>query len=220
MTPNGVGTDLAIDAEQSRRCYGEVAAKLGIQKENTTILLFGANNFRLKGLHDLLTAIAAFKRQTPSRRLVLIAAGSGKQEKYRALAKRLNIENDVYFTGYTNAIQNYLAICDVAVLPSYYDPCSRFILEGLAIEKPVITTRYNGASEFYQHYRHGIILDEPNNIELFVKGLDFVSLPENRIKMSEAIRQDALLESLSIETHCTALMNLYQTIYNRKQNLK
>lgn len=220
MTPNGVGTDLAIDAEQSRRCYGEVAAKLGIQKENTTILLFGANNFRLKGLHDLLTAIAAFKRQTPSRRLVLIAAGSGKQEKYRALAKRLNIENDVYFTGYTNAIQNYLAICDVAVLPSYYDPCSRFILEGLALEKPVITTRYNGASEFYQHYRHGIILDEPNNIELFVKGLDFVSLPENRIKMSEAIRQDALLESLSIETHCTALMNLYQTIYNRKQNLK
>ena len=131
---------------------------------------------------------------------------------------RSAIEKDVYFTGYTNVIQNYLAICDVAVLPSYYDPCSRFILEGLAIAKPVITTRYNGAAEFYQNHRHGIILDEPNNIEPFVNGLDTVSQPKNRQRMAEAILKDNLKQAVSIEAHCNALMGLYRSLYNRKQN--
>ena len=218
MTPNGVSTDMALDPKQCQKDYQSIAAELAINKDNTTLLLFGANNFRLKGLYDLLVAMSKFKQRTPSRRLALIIAGSGKQGPYRKLAKKLNIATDVFFTGYTGTLQNYLSICDVAVLPSYYDPCSRFILEGLALAKPVITTRYNGASEFYQNTRHGVILDEPNNLRQFFDGLTLVSQPENRLKMSEAIRQDALLASLSIQTHCAALTNLYQTICERKQN--
>jgi len=219
MTPNGVSTEMAIDPDQSQKHYQQIAAKLGLQKNNTTLLLFGANNFRLKGLYDLLVALSQFKQRNSSHRLALIVAGSGKQDKYRKLARKLNIENDIFFTGYTMTLQNYLFLCDAAVLPSYYDPCSRFILEGLALGKPVITTRYNGASEYYQNARHGIILDEPSNIEQFVEGLETVSQPQNRLKMARAIHQDALLKSLSIETHCMALMNLYQTIYERKQSL-
>jgi UDP-glucose:(heptosyl)LPS alpha-1,3-glucosyltransferase len=219
MAPNGVNIDMAIDAEQSQKEYRRIATALDLKKENSTLLLFGANNFRLKGLHDLLVAMAKFKQRFGSqRRLVLIVAGSGKQAPYRTRAKQLNLENDIYFTGYTNALQNFLAVCDVAVLPSYYDPCSRFILEGLAVAKPVITTRYNGASEFYQNTRHGVILDEPNNLRQFFDGLNLVSQPETRLTMSEAIRQDNLLKSVSIEAHCTALTNLYQTICERKQN--
>lgn len=219
MTPNGVSTEMAIDPDQSQKHYQQIAAELGLQKNNTTLLLFGANNFRLKGLYDLLVAMSQFKQRNGSHRLALIVAGSGKQDKYRKLAQKLNIENDIFFTGYTTTLQNYLFLCDAAVLPSYYDPCSRFILEGLALGKPVITTRYNGASEYYQNARHGIILDEPSNIEQFVEGLKTVSQPQNRLKMARAIHQDALLKSLSIETHCMALMNLYQTIHERKQNL-
>lgn len=219
LTPNGVETELAIDAEQSREFERQIVSGLHLDRLNATLLLFGANNFRLKGLHDLLAAIAAFKRKTPSQRVALIVAGSGKQSAYRKLAQKLNIENDVFFTGYTSAIQDYLALCDVAVLPSYYDPCSRFILEGLAIAKPVITTRYNGASEFYRHGRHGIVLDEPGHIEQFVSGLEIVSHPQNRRQMAEAIRQDNLKQAVSIETHCIALTSLYRTLFKRKQNI-
>ena len=218
MTPNGVETHLGIDAEQSRQFEQHIVSTLGLDRANTTLLLFGANNFRLKGLHDLLAAMAAFKRKNPSRRLALIVAGSGKQSTYRKQAAGLAIEQDVYFTGYTNVIQDYLAICDVAVLPSYYDPCSRFILEGLAIAKPVITTRYNGASEFYRHGRHGIILDAPNHLDPFVNGLETVAQPEMRRQMAAAIVQDNLKQAVSIETHCQSLRNLYQSLYERKQN--
>ncbi len=218
MTPNAVETELEIDIQQSKRNEQTIISELRLERNSTMLLLFGANNFRLKGLHDLLTAAAAFKRKKPSQRIALIVAGSGRQTAYRALARKLKIDRDLYFTGYTNAIQNYLAICDVAVLPSYYDPCSRFILEGLAIAKPVMTTRYNGASEFYQHLRHGIVLDEPDNIEQFVEGLEILSQVKKRREMSDAIRQDNLKQTVSIKAHCNALMRLYQSIYARKQN--
>ena len=217
MTPNGVCTDLDIDPEECRRCEHTVVSTLGADRKHTTLLLFAANNFRLKGLRDLLVAMGRFKQRTPSRRLALIVAGSGRQGPYRTLAETLNIGRDVYFTGYTSAIQHYLAFCDAAVLPSYYDPCSRFILEGLALAKPVLTTRYNGACDFYRHLRHGVILDEPNRIEPFVHGLTALSQPENRLAMAEAIRQDNLKQSVSIAAHCRALMNLYQSILLEKQ---
>ena len=47
---------------------------------------------------------------------------------------------------------------------SWYDPCSRFILEGLALTKPVVTTRLNGACEQYQADRHGFTIDNPASI--------------------------------------------------------
>jgi len=217
MTPNGVNTELAIDAAAAAKKEQDIARALKLDRTNATLLLFGANNFRLKGLYDLLYAMAAFKRQSPNRRIALIVAGSGKQTPYRRLAAKWNIADDIYFTGYTDSIQDYLSICDAAVLPSYYDPCSRFILEGLAIAKPVLTTRYNGASEYYQHLRHGIILNEPNNLHAFVEGLDALSQPRKRQAMSVAIRQDNLKPTVSIEMHCDVLMKLYENLYQRKQ---
>jgi len=216
LTPGGVKIPLPIDPDQAGHCERQVISALQADRSQATVLLFAANNFRLKGLHDLLNAMSVFKQRMPSHRLVLIVAGSGKQRPFRRLAARLNIDSDVYFAGYTDAVENYLAICDAAVLPTYYDPCSRFILEALALTKPVLTTRYNGAAEVYQHLRHGIILDEPNPIEPFVHGLTALSQPENRRHMSEAIRQDGLTQAVSIENHCTALINLYQSIYNQK----
>ena len=216
MTPNGVDTELAIDLAAAAKNEQDIIRTLNLDRTKTTLLLFGANNFRLKGLYDLLAAMAGFKRQTSDRRIALIVAGSGKQTPYRRLAAQWNIADDVYFTGYTDSIQNYLAVCDAAVLPSYYDPCSRFILEGLAIAKPVLTTRYNGASEYYQHLRHGIILDAPNHRSAFIEGLNVLSNPQQRQAMSEAIQQDNLKPTVSIEMHCDALMNLYETLYQRK----
>lgn len=219
LTPGGVKTPLPIDPTQVERCEREILTALDADRPHTTLLLFAANNFRLKGLHDLLCAMSVFKQQMSSGRLGLIVAGTGKQPPYHRLAKRLGIAKDVYFVGYTNAIENYLAMCDAAVLPTYYDPCSRFILEALSLDKPVLTTRYNGATDFYRHLRHGIILDEPYRIEPFVHGLAALSRPENRQDMAEAIRQDGLMQAVSIENHCAALIRLYNTLYNQKQKI-
>src|SRR5262249_44622821 len=54
---------------------------------------------------------------------------------------------------------------DFFVHPTFYDPCSHVVLEALACGLPVITTRYNGASELLQPPREGFVLDDPHDHE-------------------------------------------------------
>ena len=80
------------------------------------------------------------------------------------------------------------------------------------MQKPVLTTRLNGASEYYQHLRHGIILDSPKNHDAFVEGLKFLSQSQNRQTALQAIQNDRLIEKVSIEHHCKKIADMYDTI--------
>jgi len=221
LVPNGVETGIQVSPEQSEAAWGKISSGLKIHdRDQATVLLFGANNFRLKGLGDLLSAMALFVQTNPPQRLALVIAGTGNPKRYRKQARKLGIERDVFFYGYTDNIHPLLSACDAAVLPSYYDPCSRYILEALAAEKPVLTTRFNGASEYYEHRKHGIILDTPKNHPSFAEGLGFLSQPQNRQAASAAIRDDRLIEKVSIENHCQKITEMYDTLVkNQKRSL-
>lgn len=215
LVPNGVDIELHYTPDQTVAAWHKIASGLSIQdRRDTTVLLFGANNFRLKGLREILLAMAQCRKTNPGRRIVLVVAGSGKQRHYQSLAQSVGIEKDVFFYGYTDNIQPLMAVCDVAVLASFYDPCSRYILEGLAMEKPVITTRYNGSSEYYEHLRHGVILDRPDDIRQFAEGLARVTSPQIREAMSTAIKNDNLIATVSIENHCRAIAQMYRSVLN------
>jgi glycosyltransferase involved in cell wall biosynthesis len=214
-----VDVETHFTEQQANQTRDIIHSKVAIEdRNNTTVLVFAANNFRLKGLRDLLIGMSLCQRTAPNRRIVLVVAGSANQRRYLALARRCKIENNVYFHGYTDNIQSLLAVCDAAVLPSYYDPCSRFILEALAMNIPVLTTRYNGASEYYIHHRHGVILERPDDILPFADGLAFLSSPENRQAAAQAIKEDQLVEKLSIKHHCRKIAEMYNVLLKRKEN--
>ena len=60
--------------------------------------------------------------------------------------------------------QLYLA-ADVCVLPTYYDPCSRTVLEALSLGVPAITTAYDGAADCIREGEHGFVLESPEAVE-------------------------------------------------------
>ncbi len=216
LIPNGVEVNICVSSEAVETERKKIFQALQIRDQaRTTILLFGANNFRLKGLGDLLSAMAAYRRAGRESRLTLLIAGTENPKPWLKQAHNLGIERDIWFYGYTKDIHPLLSVIDAAVLPSYYDPCSRYILEALSMGKPVLTTRYNGASEYYQHLRHGIILDSPRHQEDFVKGLIFLSQPKNQQAAAEAINQDRLIDKLSIENHCRTITEMYHRILKR-----
>lgn len=218
LVPNGVETDIQVSPQQAEAAWDKINTALRIGDRNqTTLLLFGANNFRLKGLGDLLSAMAAFRRADGGPRLALVVAGTGNPKSYRKQSRKLGIEEDVFFYGYTDTIHPLLSVCDAAVLPSYYDPCSRFILEALSAGKPALTTCFNGACEYYQHLRHGIVLASPNHLSAFVEGLRFLSQPQNRQAACQAIREDRLIEKCSIENHCRKITEMYHCVLEKSK---
>jgi glycosyltransferase involved in cell wall biosynthesis len=119
--------------------------------------------------------------------------------------------------GHLGDIRNILAISNVAVLPTYYDPCSRFILEALAADKPVITTKFNGAAEMFLNNRHGKIIDIPENIPALAEAIGYFTNIENINKSATAIINDNLRQQISVSRTAKELKKLYESIIEKRK---
>lgn len=215
---NGVKTNIAPNAQKAEGIRKHILKKLGMtESDQPVLMLIAANNFRLKGLAQLIKAMSIAASSNPQRPIALIVAGSGKELRYKILARKLKVSGRVVFLGKLSSITNALSVCDVAVLPTWYDPCSRFILEALSMAKPVITSRLNGASEAFTDSVHGKIVETPANIESLAKAMLYFTETNNIISASQAIASDCLADKVSIKRHAAELTELYETIMqNRK----
>lgn len=210
---NGVNTQVQIDADSAEKLRREILDRLNFsEKDECALFLFAANNFRLKGLSSLVRALARVNSSTPPRPVAVIVAGNDRSAGYRRLAAKLGIGDRIVFIGSLGRIHEALSVADAAVLPTHYDPCSRFILEALAQAKPVITTRFNGAAERVVDNRHGHIIDDPRDIEALAQALQRLAEPQNVQKAAEAIMQDDLAEEISIAKHAETMVELYNRI--------
>jgi UDP-glucose:(heptosyl)LPS alpha-1,3-glucosyltransferase len=106
---------------------------------------------------------------------------------------------------------------DVAVLPTFYDPSSRFLLEALANNKPVITTKFNGAIDMFVDGRHGKIIDSPENIPALADAINYFTDVKNVRRAFSAIVQDNLNEKISINRAANQLIALYESILKKRR---
>ena len=181
------------------------------EAKQPVFFLFAAHNFRLKGLRCLLQAMQV-TASTSDRTAYLIVAGAGKQREYKKLAKKLQVDKKVLFIGPIRKVEAALAACDVAILPTFYDPSSRFILEALIADKPVITTRYNGATELFTNNRHGRIIDIPENIPSLAEAIGYFTNTDHIVKAATAIIKDNLRQQISNSRVAKELKILYKSI--------
>ncbi len=79
ITRNGVKINERIDPAAADRLRGQILAKLGLKEaDDPLLLLFVANNFRLKGLEVLIEALHLAAAKRPGRRAYLVVAGRGR----------------------------------------------------------------------------------------------------------------------------------------------
>jgi UDP-glucose:(heptosyl)LPS alpha-1,3-glucosyltransferase len=213
IIPNGIKINKQIDAGRADRLRSQILAQLGLKEaDNPIFFLFAANNFRLKGLACLIKAMQLVSSNIAERKAYLIVAGNGRTHKYCRLAKKLNIHKEIVFLGPISTIQNALSIIDVAVLPTFYDPSSRFILEAIVAGKPVITTKFNGATDLFVNDRHGKVIDCAENVPALAQAISFFTDTNNIRKASQAIVEDNLKEKISISRVAEQLILLYESI--------
>ncbi len=111
-----------------------------------------------KGINYLLEAFAKLRQKVQSK-LIIIGEGDSMQN-LEAMAKVLNIDNDVVFMGYKDNPFKYLKNTDMFVLPSLYEGFPNVILESYACEVPVIATRcVGGIKEIINDGKNGILVN-------------------------------------------------------------
>lgn len=216
VIPNGVRLPEPPSPENAADLRTRILSSAGLKPTAPAVLfLFAANNFRLKGLYDLIAPFADAVRKSPVP-LVLAVAGKDNPSQARNLAWLAGLENNWVFTGPLQTISVALAAADAAVLPTWYDPCSRFILEALAMAKPVLTTTLNGASDFIESGRHGLLVEHPRCRRQIAEGLLQLADAKIRAAFAQTILEDNLREQASITRHVQQLISLYKQILARK----
>jgi UDP-glucose:(heptosyl)LPS alpha-1,3-glucosyltransferase len=218
VVPNGIKTDKQIDTTQANKLRAKILAELKLkEKNNRVFFLFVANNFRLKGLAPLLKAMKLAAADTSPSHPYLIVAGRDRPHKYHLATKRLRLDRTVIFLGHVPDIHNLLSVIDVAVLPTFYDPSSRYILEAIAAGKPVITTQFNGATDLFVNNLHGKVIDKPENIAALAKAITFFTSKNNIQQVSQAIVDDNLRETVSINRVAEKLISVYKSILEKRK---
>lgn len=220
IIPNGVKTDRQINTDQTDRLRRQILADARLKEADEPVLfLFAANNFRLKGLSTLIEAISQIANMDTERKCCLVVVGKSRKYRYCRGVKRLGLPTQswrIVFLGPVSHIQSILSITDVAVLPTFYDPSSRFILEALAAGKPVITTRFNGATDLFVDNRHGKVIDSPEDVSALAEAMRYFTNTDNIQKASNAITADNLKSQISISRVAEQLISVYESIIEKK----
>lgn len=106
--------------------------------------LFIGHNYQRKGLRPLLQGLSLLSTQD----FTLTVIGKDKNTAhFKALAKRLGLENRVHFLGARTDIIPFYQQSDCLVIPSFYDPFANVTLEALAMGLYVVSSKTNGGHE-------------------------------------------------------------------------
>jgi glycosyltransferase involved in cell wall biosynthesis len=95
---------------------------------------------------NIIYAFSKIKSHLPLAKLLIIGEGALKQE-LKELTEKLNLQNDVIFTGFTPLAYRYLKALDIFVLSSIEEAFGRVLLEAMIAKVPVIGTRTDGIPE-------------------------------------------------------------------------
>jgi UDP-glucose:(heptosyl)LPS alpha-1,3-glucosyltransferase len=176
-----------------------------------TVGLFVAMNYRLKGLEPLLHAVSRLPSRQPFRLLVV---GHPRTKKYERLAQRLGIGDRARFLGPRRDVQQCYFAADFLVHPTFYDPCSLVVLEALACGLPVITSRFNGASELLHPPQEGLVIEDPHDHAGLANCLGQLLNPAYRSACAQAARRTA--SAWTFEHHYRQLLQVFAEAAARK----
>ena len=162
-----------------------------------------------------LPLLHAVGRLPRGQRFRLLVAGKSHTAVFERLARRLGIADRVRFIGYCPDMRNCYFAADFFVHPTFYDPCSHVVLEAMACGLPVITSRYNGASELLHPPREGYVLDDPHDHDRLAWSLGQMLDPARRAACSQAARRTAA--QWTFEHHYREMLAVFAEAAARKQ---
>jgi UDP-glucose:(heptosyl)LPS alpha-1,3-glucosyltransferase len=174
--------------------------------------LMVAMNYRLKGLAPLVRAAAAMPRE---HRFRLAVVGHPNFARYERLVRRLGVADRFRFLGFRADPRDAYFAADFLVHPTFYDPCSLVVLEALACGLPVVTTRYNGASELLTVPDNGLVIDDPHDASALGGTIARMLNPGYRRAASQAAREAA--GRWTFEHHYRALLSVFAEVRAAKR---
>jgi len=167
------------------------------------VVLTVARLDKQKGHTTLLQAAA----QIPEAVFVLVGDGQ-ERNTLQAICQSLGLEERVIFAGFRSDIPNWLAHCDLFVLPSLYEGLSLSLLEAMAAGKPVIASAIPGNEEVIGHGKTGWLVP-PGDAARLAQALRALLADPALAQRLALAGQARVRREFSVQTMVQQVENLY-----------
>jgi glycosyltransferase involved in cell wall biosynthesis len=146
------------------------------------VFLMAARLLRDKGVAEYLEAARRLRREAPEVRVRLLGPIDPNPSGIReGQLRRLLRDGAVEYGGVTKDVRPHIAAAHVGVLPSYREGTPRFLLEAMAMARPVLATNVPGCRETVEEGRNGYLVDVRDVDALAGGMLKFASLGPDRL---------------------------------------
>ncbi len=147
-----------------------------------------------KGIVEFVTAAQNIRKKHPGAEFWVI--GELDEGNPSMVSKEQLIDwidgGDIIYYGFQKDVRDFITRSNCIVLPSYREGMPRIVLEGMAMGRPVITTRTAGCRQTVMHGQNGYLVNIADAEDLVEKIEDFLQLShEQQVEMGLVGRQFA-----------------------------
>ena len=188
IIPTGIEVEKFYTENFKEKELNELRNKLGLSKDKFTIMFVG----RLAEEKSVDVLIEAHKRLVSAYDANLLIVGDGPDiDKYKKLAKKLKIENNVIFTGKVpwEEVTKYYQLADIFATASKSETQGLTVIEAMAASLPVVAVD----DESFRN----VIVDNLNG-KIFKNKREYIS------KVSEFIENPSILKRYSSQARINA----------------
>ena len=189
---------------------------LGFQDADPILLVVGRLEPQ-KGHRILVDALPLVRREFPSVRVICLGEGALRADLER-LAAETELADSVRFVGLQANVQDWLALADVTVLPSFYEGLPLAAIESLAAGRPMVATAVDGTPEIVLDGATGLTVPPGDPAALARAICRLLADPWLREKLALAGRE-WVLERFAEERQVQRTQALYELALARRGRL-
>ena len=203
---NGVGIDLSRFAEATAEQKAEVRRELGLKESD--IFAFTVGNVIPRKNQAVLIRAA---KELNDPRFHLFIAGDGPLEpELKALAKELDIENQVHLLGFRRDVFRLSSAADLFLFSSRQEGLSVSVMEAMACGLPIVASNIRGNTDLIDPGQGGFLV-KPDDAAGFADAIRRVlHHPDVRSDMKQYNLEK--IRKYSIEAVTAQMAQLYQSV--------
>jgi len=182
---NGIDLDYFQPREKSQ----DLIKQLNIQDKDIVFVSVAGTSLN-KGWQFLVEAASKLDNELRGRVKIIIAGNPPKNEIVEQYINRIDMQDNVVFTGFINDVRKVISIADVGFVLSKYEALSIACREMMAMGKPVLVSNVGGLPENINNNQNGWVVQQGSNnqIQEFlqrVDGLDLSNFSKSAIQKAE-----------------------------------
>lgn len=202
----GNGVDLSVYRRAEKK--EEICKKLGLGLKGKNIIYTGRLSPE-KGLDFLMRTFSRLDKTIPLK--LLIVGEGGEENRLKDLAEQLGIADSVVFVNSGYDVNEYLQVSDLFILPSRHEGLSNSLLEAMACELPVISTRVGGSIDIIEDGVNGLLVDVDNEEQLIYAVSSVLNDASVAVRLGENARK-MVVERYNLDRITETYVDLYNEL--------